>query len=388
MIRRARGLGGRAAIDTRPALALVLVLLALAATRADAYPRMYLESGAPCATCHVAPQGGGTRNTLGWYTASRTGLVTLPKSMPESSAFADGAVWSSGDFRFQMARVGRPTEMKPLPDQRFFPMQTQVNLAVAPRDWLTIVGGVNFIGFDPTRRYAGQAPGEAAIQIAPKASLPVVRAGLIQPSIGVRPEDHTLLVRANAADPRRPFIPPSYVEPGLELSYHPISWLQVEGGIFANHYLQQTVSNLDANVAWLLRLMFLPQILDAGIHTWLGASAYGSGTFLMANAFAGIGIKGKVSLQAELAETQFDISKKSRAWALIAGVTPKPWLHVAARIEQGTAAVTDRRFETWQAVFGVQFTPVPFLEVRPEYRYLVTDTYRLGQYTLQLYAYY
>ena len=366
---------------------LALVAVLHAPGHARGYPRMYLEAGSPCVTCHVSPQGGGTRNSLGWYTASHTGAFNW-KGMPDSSAFAGGTMWSSGDFRVQMARVGRPTEQKPLPDQKFFPMQTQVNIAVAPRDWLTFIGGINAISFDDQYRYPGQAPGEVAVQINPKASLPTLRVGLVQPSIGIRPEDHTILLRANAANPRTPFIPPNYVEPGAELSYHPVSWVQAEAGVFASHYLSQTVTNLGGSVAWLLRLMFLPQVLDWGLHSWVGASAYGSGDFLMVNGFLGVGFKGKVSLQAELAETQWEATKKSRAFALTLGVSPWPWLHVMGRIEQAIAAITDKEVQTWQAVAGIQLTPLPFLEIRPEYRYLVTDSYKLGYYALQLYAYY
>lgn len=385
-----RGAGAPGALRAS-ALALLLGGAALLGSHgvAHAYARYFLEAGSPCGTCHVAPQGGGIRNSLGWYQASHTGLLNFNKSgMPDSSGFLGDKVWSSGDFRFQMARTGRPTATKNLPDQRWMVMQTQVNLGIAPRDWLQIVGGVNAIAFDDTKRYAGQAPGEIAVQLSPGPKYPTVRAGLIQPSIGIRPDDHTMMLRANAADPRRPFIPPMYVEPGLELSYHPISWVQAQVGVFSNHYLQDTVSNLNSQVAFATKLMFLPQILDWGVNTWAGVSSYSSGDFLMVNGFLGIGVKGKVSLQAELAETHWELSKKSRAWALIAGYSPWGWLHVFARVEQAAAAVVDKNYTTWQTVAGVQFNPLPFLEIRPEYRYLVTDSYKLGYYGLQFYAYY
>jgi hypothetical protein len=218
--------------------------------------------------------------------------------------------------------------------------------------------------------------------------VPTVRVGLIQPSIGIRPDDHTTLIRTNAADPRRPFIPPFYAEPGLELSYHPLSWIQGEAGIFGTQYLSDTVPNLNAPFAWLFRLMFLPQILPWGVHTYVGFSGYGSGDFFMANAFLGIGVKGVLTVMGELAETTFAVGQKTQAWSAVLGVTPKPWIHFEGRAERAFASVTSSRYSTSQYVFSVPFVPVPFLELRPEYRYLKTDAFALGQYTLQVYAYF
>jgi hypothetical protein len=362
-----------------------LALVALAALPAQAMPWLYLESGSPCATCHVSPQGGGIRNEVGWYTETRTSLIPI-KALPESHTLAGGKIWFGADVRVQMARLGRPTEQKVQPDRTLFLMQAQPNVAVAPTDWLTVHGGVNVAAFD--RRYAGQTYGEAALQLSPRASLPTVRAGLIQPSIGIRPEDHTMLIRANAADPRRPFIPPGYNELGLELTYHPVSWVQAEAGIFSSYYLSQTVSNLGSPVAWVFRLMFLPQILDWGIHSWAGASGYGSGDFLMVNAFFGVGVKGIVTLMGELAETHWETARKSDSWAVTLGITPRPWIHLAGRAERAYASVVDRRFGSDQFVASIHFVPIPFLEIRPEYRYVRTDAYILGQYTLQLSAYF
>jgi len=215
-----------------------------------------------------------------------------------------------------------------------------------------------------------------------------VRMGLIQPSIGIRYDDHTMLLRANASEPRRPFIPPNYVEPGIELSYHPISWFQMEAGVFSSSYLADSVSGAVAAVTWLGRLMFLPQILGWGIHSWMGVSGYGSGEFLMMNGFLGIGFKGKASLTFDAAETTWDKTSKNLSLAANAAFTPWQWLSFYARVENASALVADKRYHTDQYVLGTTFVPLPFLEIRPEYRYLRTDEYKLAQYTLQVYGFF
>jgi hypothetical protein len=355
------------------------------ASSAIATPRMALEAGSPCLTCHTSPQGGGVRNDVGWYSETGTGAWT-PTGMPKSNALLDGRMWFGADIRMQLARLGRPSEAKPEPDREFFLMQGHGYVATAPSEWLILYGAVNGAAFD--RRYPGQSHWEGALQFSPRPSLPLVRLGLIQPSIGIRPDDHTQLLRSNASDPRRPFIPPNYVEPGLEFSYHPISWFELEAGVFLNHYLTETVPGLSSAASWLFRLLFLPQILKWGLNTWVGVSGYGSRDFLMANFFLGIGIKGWITLLGEMAETHWEPGKKTDAWSATVGFTPRPWLHLNARAEAAYAAVRDRTYRTHQYVLGVHFVPLPFLQLRPEYRYVRTDAYLLAQYTLQVYAYF
>ena len=63
-----------------------------------------------------------------------------------------------------------------------------------------------------------------------------------------------------------------------------------------------------------------------------------------------------------------------------------------ARVERGqTQLLTDSLDEVavaWQYVAGLEFFPVPYMEIRPEYRLVDTFDYRFGQATLQVHLFY
>ncbi len=67
---------------------------------------------------------------------------------------------------------------------------------------------------------------------------------------------------------------------------------------------------------------------------------------------------------------------------------PWDWLVFAARGERARTTLSDRTATTYQYVGGLEFFPLPYLEVRPEYRLVRTDDYLFGQATLQLHAFY
>ena len=70
----------------------------------------------------------------------------------------------------------------------------------------------------------------------------------------------------------------------------------------------------------------------------------------------------------------------------------KNWLVFNARVERGqTQRLTETLDEVavaWQYVAGVEFFPLPGVELRPEYRLIDTFDYRFGQATLQVHLFY
>jgi hypothetical protein len=76
------------------------------------------------------------------------------------------------------------------------------------------------------------------------------------------------------------------------------------------------------------------------------------------------------------------------------------WLSFNWRYEFGQTEVADDNptervlAHAHQAVFGFEFFPLPYVEIRPEYRFFTNgsfnklDGYQMGQYTLQLHLFY
>ena len=388
---------------------LIALIVALVLTPAvtQALPRMSLTAGSPCATCHVLPQGGGARNDIGWGSEhwagavgwEKLGLASLDEA--EDPGFMDNRVLVGGDIRLQVARLGRPVAdpagdkdgvlfagnaPATPPDYLAIPMQLQPYLTVVPKDRLTLTASYNLSWHKS--RYPGMVAWDAAAIIKGKGWIPTLRAGRIQPSIGVRHDDHTMLLRADASSPRVPIIPPNYSELGAELHWQPKSWLQVNLGGFANSQLRETVTSVGAGPAGLVRVALLPQLLDWRVNTWLGASAYVSDEFMLLNAFAGAGKDKVAAVMIEGSTTRRAGDHETLNLMAKLAVPLKSWLSLEARVEQATTQTAAREQRTRQVVLGAQLLPISYFELRPEYRLLKTDEYALGQYTLQVHAFF
>ena len=402
----------------RSALTLIAALLTLlsAASAAHALPRMSLTAGTPCSACHVNLQGGGMRTEIGWGSMAWVGAFTYDKlgldslNDAQSNAFFDGKVALGIDARAQMARFGRPglviqddgSVLTTTPERRVIPMQIQPYLSVYAHDTLKLYGTfavdpATFQGrlCEPT--YAGQSCFELQAIYQPSPLAPALRLGQLQPSIGVRHDDHTIMIRGDASAPRTPVIAPNYAELGAELTYHPVYWLQTEFGAFLPRNLSEVIADertvKGSDVAGLARLTFMPRWDFEGggaLLTWVGASLYAAGLFHMENYFIGLGLLGKGSLQLEASRSDRGPLANHKTFNLMSmlSIPLKDWLVLEGRLERATTRRQGQDFLTQAAVATLQFFPIPYLELRPEYRYIRTDEYAMGQYTLQLHLFY
>lgn len=370
----------------------MVLLMACALAHADvasALPRFSLLSGTRCSACHVNPQGGGIRNELGWSTMNEVGALS-PSSIgleslydAESNTFWDGLVTLSLDVRMQMAKLGRP----PNAPRKFIPMQLAPGVAITPFEELAIYGTYNA---GPTR-YPGQTNFDAAVQYQPGVRLPAIRAGYIQPSIGIRHDDHTMFIRRDAVQLGTPVIPPNYNDWGAEITYEGQRWLTVNAGAFSAHNLSRRLElALDSTKPlYLARLVLWPQLLDEGLNGMVGGSFFGNQEFTMANAFAGIGMADKATIYGEGMYMRSADGKIIRNLMVQGSYQLAQWLALEWRYEWGLSERADTGpFYGNAFVIGTQFFPIPYLEIRPEYRYFENDEYGMGQYTLQFHAFY
>jgi hypothetical protein len=70
----------------------------------------------------------------------------------------------------------------------------------------------------------------------------------------------------------------------------------------------------------------------------------------------------------------------------------KNWLVLSGRVERAQTFQRTTLLEEiavrWQFVGGLEFFPVPYLEIRPEYRLIDVLDYRFGQATIQFHFFY
>lgn len=365
------------------------------AEQAEATVQFALLTGNRCINCHMTTQGGAQRDELGQYAMDGVGLLDPTQTLPGRTAFAGGKVLLGADFRAQMAR----SHVSPNAERKYFPMQAAVYMTARPSNALKLEGTYNF-GPD---KYDGQEAWTASVMYQPTFNWPMFRVGHIQPSIGMRYDDHTMLVRqvpdvVGASS----LIAPNYAEYGAEVHYYRKLWLSLTAGVYAARALAENdVMTIGAPVSlirdrdkpsYLGRVVFWPRLVPQKMNFYVGGSLLKNDDFKLTNLFGGIGRQDKVALMAEVAFSDKENLRTSRTVSVDVSVQPRSGVILFVRGEHGQ--VTHERvganveLTTRQAVLGGQLFLMPQVELRPEYRILDTETFRSGRYAVQLHIFY
>ncbi len=408
-------------------LGLSIVVLCGFASEAFALPQFTLLTGNKCLNCHISTQGGGLRNDLGWYmakdmklfSAHSIGLEFIEKA--ESNSIADGALTFGFDARLQITRSPRTINSP----TRFIPMQTAVYAAWVAAPWLTLegmadLGSVALLAEGAGLPYIGQQAWAASAMIQPALTLPQLRIGHFQPSIGIRYDDHTMLVRQVAGTNTIPLIAPNFAEFGGELNYDGLQWLSLTAGAYLPRSLAQlrTVNKygesefllgdslaaaaaktnlvaLASSPSYLARFAITPRTEDHIFNSYFGASYFTNRTFSMVNIFAGAGISDRVALQGEYMLSGVKDGRQTRNYSVMLTYQALSGLMPFVRFERGITQVSapnaaDGVAELYsvQATIGAQIFPFPFIELRPEFRYYDTESFRSTRWNLQVHLYY
>lgn len=399
--------------------AVLLGVLTFQPTDAEATPRMSAASGAPCATCHYSPDGGGMRTEIGFGTHIDTpavGLDDIGVGFLEDHHTNMVADWLAvgADVRMQAARLGNPGVDDEgegvLPERRIFPMQFEPSVALRPTDWLTMLGsyapgsGV-FDGDFCSGTYDGQMCGTAQALVTLDPQWPMFRAGLFRPHTGIQHDDHTMLVESDASRERPELLPPNYAEVGAEAGYQPVYWFRADAGVYRSDQLAAAIGDEQmvqaSDPAALVRLAYHPRF-DFGpeysFYGWAGASVYGAGhlrgegDFRMDRGFFGLGWLDRGALMLDVAHLDFSGEDGRRGFnaSTTLAVELLDWLVARGRLEQATTwhRGSDDTDHRRAAVAGLQIYPIPFVKLQPEYRYTQTDDWAMGQYAMQLHLFY
>ena len=380
---------------------------------AEAVPRMSLTAGTPCSACHLNGSGGGGRTELGWSAMSTVGAITYDKMglgalhNLKHNGFGEGTVQLGADIRLQVAKFGRPVVEIPAdgqpvvvaPERRIIPMQTQAYLGVYAADWLKLYGSYaagasTGPGNWCDATFPGQSCFAASASIQPGYTAPVIKLGHFRPAIGIRHDDHTMLQLADASQPRQPTIAPNYADTGAEMTYSPNYWFQTSVGGFWARNLGEAIADeatLDPNSPAVLgRVVLQPRLDEYKLTSWLGTSVYWAGLYRLESYFLGLGRLDRGSLFFEVSRSdrgQEADWKTLNSMAMVS-VQVREWLVLNTRAERATTSRQGEEFTAHSLVVGTEFFPIPYLELRPEYRLTQTDDYILGQYTLQIHMFF
>ncbi len=390
-------------------MAALLLLSPLVARNARAIPRFSLLTGTRCSVCHFNPQGSGLRTQLGWEMMNETGLfkwhglsedTSASPSSPTNSLLG-GLLVPGFDGRLQQVRLSRTGE------SMLIPMQTSVSLGIQATHEITASTNWNIASLVERARNGSLYPGEtdydAAIQYQPSLTMPSIRVGMIEPSISIRQDDHTLFAHEEAASQSIVLIPPYYNELGAEITYEGMKWLTLNAGVFNGYNLSlidPTIGTVNSNTDFShpsvsARVMLWPQLLDQGINGELGGSILSNGSFYMINVFAGFGLADKSTFYFESLYSKNADNRIVRNFSVIGSYELAPWLATVWRYDWGQTEMYPSVSLAWAQGFlvGLEFFPLPYIEIRPEYRVLHKNPYGgeatyTGQWTGQVHIFY
>lgn len=355
-----------------------------------------LLTGNRCINCHTSPQGGAQRDELGQYSMDGVGVMAPNQMLPGRTAFANGKVLVGADFRAQMAR----SHVSPDAERKYFPMQAALYSVVRPSQAVKIEGTYNF----GPKKYDGQRAWTASLMYQPTFDWPMLRVGHFQPAIGMRYDDHTMLVRQTPdVVGASSLIAPNYAEYGAEVHYYRKLWLSLTAGVYGARALAentvmtggQQVSLIQDRdkLSYLGRVVFWPRLVPQKMNFYVGGSVLKNEDFQLSNLFGGLGRQDRVAIMAELALSDKESLRTTRATSVDVSVQVKPGVILYVRGEHGMVThkrtgSADIELTTRQAVFGGQIFLMPQVELRPEYRLLDTETFRSGRYAFQVHIFY
>jgi hypothetical protein len=369
---------------------LLLFFLLISANHLLATPQFSMLTGNKCANCHFNSLGSGIRNDLGFYAIKDVGLINpddigigkFHEKYGQENSLFDRKLFYGFDFRFQTAMLGDPEH----PVRKYFGMQASPYLVLIPTEWLTI-GGFYNIFYDVYKHFPAQKPWSAYINIQPDLLYPSLKVGFFEPPIGMRYDDHSLLISqiAGGGAILNQFIPPDYAEYGAEINYDGLKWLTLTAGIFDSKSMSQEVINISQgaiplinqnNLSSAIRISLWQRFFENNLNLNLGASYFKNNDFNIIAIFLNAGLTDKISLLTELMLTDKTGYRQSKNYLIELSYSVLEPLLLYGRIER---AITDEnefiegqvqkvKFTTNQAVIGVQVFPLPFIELRPEYR--------------------
>ena len=362
-------------------------------------------TGNKCINCHINPHGSGSRNDLGWYARNDVGLLNpddigllnFYEALASTNQFFKKTFILGFDFRYQTAMVGPPDN----PERTFFGMQASPYIAIAPFDWLTLGGSYNFF-YNKNKSYPGQKAWTGYLIIQPDITLPSFKAGFFSPPIGMRYDDHTVLVSKISGGGQTQLIPPDYAEYGAEINYEGLKWLSLSAGIYdASSMAENTYRNASGNPIPLVDKNKLSASLSASLwqrffenklNLNLGTSYFVNNDFNITALYFNAGLTDKLSFLSEILWTDKKDIRKSRNF--LVGVTYQilDALLVEVRLEKALTddIINKEPWNTNQYLIGLHIFPLPFIELRPEYRIFDrewADGYQ-AQYAVQLHIFY
>lgn len=341
----------------------------------QALPRFSLKGGAVCQDCHVNPTGGELRTDRGW----NFGKKFLPMNSQEKEEFLmtnriGENIYFGLDLRGQY--LVRTTEENTRTD--FQRMNASIYTAIDLSDKISVQARYDFI----QQIYEGYA----VARILPNDSY--IKGGTFSPNYGVRIDDHTAYTRGGdlgllfATGNRQGLIyEPRYVESGAEV------------GVYFDEYafLTASVGNprtqlFQTDPSYTANLMITPPTGE-DVHLFVGGSYsnFKDQRFTpsfqtiypevqMYGGYLGFGAAGFTLIgEYDFANDLTGTDIKSGALMIEASYRIIRGLDAVIRYDRFDPDSDIEKDEVSRVVFGFEFFPYSFIEIRPQFRLQMED---------------
>ncbi|MAT39031.1 MAG: hypothetical protein CL946_05445 [Ectothiorhodospiraceae bacterium] len=348
--------------------------------------------------------GGGPRNEGGWYAMEGVSLIEAKKTFlspiysRETNSFLDGKLFLGFDYRSQITKrpefdPANPTQLKYERDHLF--MQLTPYVTYKPTEEIAIFVGYNLA--EP--ELPGQQEWFAGISYRAH-ELFAVKGGYILPNFGVRHDDHTSFTRYGYGDfgHRGVGIAPMYAEPGGEVYVYPNEWLTISGGAYSAQNRTDVSRQIDTgSIAFSGKVELLYPDYNSELIYQLGGSMLLYDGQTLIGGHAGFGLLDQGSIQVEYVRREDDFESaggdpfnpSADVFLVKLNIELIEGLAFIGRYEEAKVEDTETSHSFYKHyVAGLQIFPLPFIEIRPEYRWYDTPLVRISQYTAQFHIFY
>lgn len=362
----------------------LLVLFIFLSGTINALPRFALQQKDKCISCHVNPTGGIVRNENGFFFGKNVVSLISPRDEDfKLSPKLSESVLFGFDYRSQFLYSSEAKRSD------FQDMSGSIYLSAGLAQNIDVIARYDFVH----RLWEGYG----ILRILPNESY--IKVGSFVPYFGIRLDDHTAYTRGgdygllfSKGIAQGLIYNPLYTEAGIELG----------ANIAENIFLTASVGKPKSNPlfafdpTYTTRIEFTPRIDKlqmlagasyASLKTNTGNEILNSQLY---GAFAGVGLK-RFSLTGE-----YDIAKdylgngvQAKAFMLEASYNVMVGLDAVVRYDKLDTGLDygDKIFA--HLIFGFEFFPYSFVEVRPQYRInYAGDNDKSGSFVLQFHFWY
>lgn len=345
-------------------LLLLFSFVAFISLDLSALPRFSLNLGNKCSDCHYNPTGGIVRNLAGWNWGKNTlsMISTTDKDFLMSPKLNDN-ISIGMDYRTQFLY----SQEKNRTDFQQMTGSFYANLAIAKN--INVLGKYDFVN--------QIWEGYAVVNILPINTY--IKAGSFSPNFGIRIDDHTAYTRggdfgllfSNGAY-QGLIYNPYYTEAGVEIGAYGGNFLLVTASVGSNLISNRTLSK---DPTYTTRLELTPRFGNLGLSFGGSyAAAKIPRATEMYGGFFGVGYN-EFSLLAEydIANDIMGVDLKSNVLMVEAAYGIITGLDAVVRYDKLDPDTEVSSDEVSHLIVGVEFQPFQFIEIRPQYRFVLEN---------------